>query len=212
MKLKMACFLGVVTIALLLAGCGAKSEEMPQTDDSKAQSEEVVPAEAKPSSTDATSAPKEESSADNNLISEDEAKSIALKDAGITEDQMSGIRIRLDRDDGVRQYEVEFYAGDKEYDYEIDAVSGDILGKDADIEDDFKKSGTSETAISEDEAKKIALEKVSGASEDDIRIHQDKDDGKVVYEGKIIYKEREYEFEIDAASGNILEWEEESVN
>lgn len=211
MKFKMVRFLGAVTIALLLAGCGAQSEEEPVTDNLKAQSEETVSAETESSSSDAASAPEEEPSADKNLISEDEAKSIALRDAGLTEDQTSGIRIKLDKDDGVRQYEVEFYADDKEYDYEIDAVSGDILSKDTDIEDDFKKSGASDAAISEDEAKKIALEKVSGAGESDIKIHQDKDDGRVVYEGKIVYKERKYEFEIDAVNGKILEWEEESV-
>lgn len=211
MKFKMVRFLGAVTIALLLAGCGAQSEEEPVTDNLKAQSEETVSAETESSSSDVASVPEEEPSADKNLISEDEAKSTALKDAGLTEDQTSGIRIKLDKDDGVRQYEVEFCAGDKEYDYEIDAVSGDILSKDTDIEDDFKKSGASDAAISEDEAKKIALEKVSGVGESDIKIHQDKDDGRVVYEGKIVYKERKYEFEIDAVNGKILEWEEESV-
>lgn len=211
MKFKMVRFLGAVTIALLLAGCGAQSEETPVSDNRNAQSEETASAETESSSSDAALAPEEEPSADKNLISEDEAKKIALKDAGLTEDQTSGIRIKLDKDDGVRQYEVEFYADDKEYDYEIDAVSGDILSKDTDIKDDFKKSGASDAAISEDEAKKIALEKVSGAGESDIKIHQDKDDGRVVYEGKIVYKERKYEFEIDAVNGKILEWEEESV-
>ena len=35
MKLKMAKFMSVVTIALLLAGCGAKSEDTPIPDDSE---------------------------------------------------------------------------------------------------------------------------------------------------------------------------------
>lgn len=192
MKLKIVNFLGIVMIALIMAGCGAKEKEMPATDNLENQSEA-------------------ESKADKNLISEDEAKSIALKDAGLTEDQISGIRIKLERDDGIQQYEVEFYAGDKEYDYEIDAESGNILSKNMDVEDDFQKSGTSNAAITEEEAKKTALEKVSGAGENDIRIHQDQDDGKIIYEGTIVYKERKYEFEIDANSGKILEWEEESI-
>lgn len=211
MKLKMAKFMSVVTIALLLAGCGAKSEETPIPDDSEVQSEEAVSEKAESASSGDASVSEAEPSVDESLISENEAKSIALKDAGITEDQTSGIRVKLERDDGVQQYEVEFYAGDKEYDYEIDAVTGNILNKDMDIEDDFQKSGTSDASISEGEARKIALNEVSGAGENDIRIHQDKDDGRTIYEGTIIYKERKYEFEIDANSGKILEWEEESL-
>ena len=211
MKLKMAKFMSVVTIALLLAGCGAKSEETPIPDDSEVQSEEAVSEKAESASSGVASVSEAEPSVDESLISENEAKSIALKDAGITEDQTSGIRVKLERDDGVHQYEGEFYAGDKEYDYEIDAVTGNILNKDMDIEDDFQKSGTSDASISEGEARKIALNEVSGAGENDIRIHQDKDDGRTIYEGTIIYKERKYEFEIDANSGKILEWEEESL-
>ena len=34
-------------------------------------------------------------------------------------------------------YEVEFYAGGFEYDYEIDALTGDILSWDKDVDDDY---------------------------------------------------------------------------
>ena len=33
----------------------------------------------------------------------------------------------------------------------------------------------------------------------------------IVYEGKIIYNALEYEFEISAATGDIIEWDVESV-
>ena len=59
--------------------------------------------------------------------------------------------------------------------------------------------------------KKIALAKVPGATENDIRLNLDRDDGKLRYEGKIIYDGMEYDFEIDAYSGAIQEWEAESV-
>ena len=44
-----------------------------------------------------------------------------------------------------------------------------------------------------------------------IRIKQDYDDGRVIYEGKIIYQQMEYDFEIDSFTGNILDWEAESI-
>ena len=38
------------------------------------------------------------------------------------------INVELDYDDGMRVYDVEFFSGNKEYDYKIDAASGAILG------------------------------------------------------------------------------------
>ena len=40
----------------------------------------------------------------------------------------------MDRDDGRWVYEVEFYYGSKEYDYDIDALTGDIRSRDYDVE------------------------------------------------------------------------------
>ena len=71
-------------------------------------------------------------------------------------------------------------------------------------------SGNS-TTKTEQEIKKIALAKVPNATEKDIQVKLDRDDGKLKYEGKIIYECMEYEFEIDAYSGAILEWEAESI-
>ena len=64
-------------------------------------------------------------------------------------------------------------------------------------------------AISQDQAVQIALERVPGATEQNMRIKLDYDDGRYVYEGEIRYNYREYDFEIDANSGTILEWSEE---
>ena len=63
--------------------------------------------------------------------------------------------------------------------------------------------------ISREQAAAIALERVPGATENDLKIELDYDDGQYRYEGDIIYQQREYEFEIDANTGTILEWSEE---
>lgn len=71
-------------------------------------------------------------------------------------------------------------------------------------------SGSSSgVAVSQDEAVQIALDRVSGATAQDVRIELDRDDGRYKYEGEIIYNNMEYDFEIDANSGTILEWSEE---
>ena len=97
------------------------------------------------------------------------------------------MRVKQDYDDGKLKYEVEFYVGSQEYDYKIDAA-GSILGYDYSLDKNMLPASDGNTGISEEEAKAFAL-----------------------YEGKIIYNEIEYEFEINAADGTILEWEAGSV-
>lgn len=70
-------------------------------------------------------------------IGVDKAKSIALKDAGLSASSVTFTKAKLDRDDGIRVYEIEFFTGSKEYEYEINAATGKIIDKDIDINDDF---------------------------------------------------------------------------
>lgn len=78
--------------------------------------------------------------------------------------------------------------------------SGDSAGDSA---------GSTGTTISLEEAQNIALERVPGATARDLSIELEQDDGWYTYEGDIEYNGVEYEFEIDANTGNILKWEEE---
>lgn len=145
-------------------------------------------------------------------ITEEEAKKIAFKDADVSEKDAERVTVKLEYDDGVLEYDVEFYIGNMEYDYEISAETGKILSKSVEEDDDRPAANTVKSpGITIDEAKKIALKKVPGAKDKNIKIKLDRDDGKTVYEGKIVYKDMEYEFEIDAESGRILEWESESI-
>lgn len=67
--------------------------------------------------------------------------------------------------------------------------------------------------ISETDAKKTILEKVPGATEEHIREWKtSRDDGRQIYEGKIVYEKTEYEFELDANSGEMLKWETEAIS
>lgn len=152
-------------------------------------------------------------------ISPDAAKEIALEDAGVQEADISGMRVNRETDDGREVYNVEFYVQNKEYDYEIAAFYGEILSFDFDIDNDFyypggsqaAPTGAQEGAISIEEATNLALAKVPGATSENIRIKLDWDDGKQFYEGDIYYDNKEYEFEMDAATGDFLEWSEESI-
>lgn len=62
-------------------------------------------------------------------LSEDKAKSIALKDASVTEADAQMLSVTQDNEDGKAVYEIEFQNKDQEYSYTIDANSGDIVEK-----------------------------------------------------------------------------------
>lgn len=145
------------------------------------------------------------------LITQEEAKRIALEDAGVNESDVSGVYIHLDWDDGIQEYEVEFYVGTEEYDYEISALDGTIRGKDREVENLFTQGLSTDTEATFTEADAIALvlSKVPGATEDLIRIHLDRDDGILIYEGSLVYEGIEYDFEIHGETGALLEWEAE---
>lgn len=226
MKRTLISILCIASLIFLLSGCGSQAGTSGQ-DSTEVRPKESVTAEAatqaaaagdtKAEDTKAEDMKAGDTKADNSsLISEEEAKAIALKDAGLKESDVTGIRIKLEKDDGVQEYEVDFYAGNKEYDYDINASTGKIISKDTDINDDFQNNSSSGTSnqpsVTEAEATKIALAKVPEATEKDLRIHLDYEDGKQVYEGSIAYGGMEYDFEIDANSGTILEWEQEKAD
>lgn len=146
-------------------------------------------------------------------IGEAQALQIALDHAGVQASDIAFSYVKPDLENGRSVYDVEFYAGNMEYDYEIDASTGQILSFDYDMESHFTPGtdSTGSASISIDTAKQTALAKVPGATDSNIRIQTDYDDGRTVYEGKIIYNEIEYDFEIDAATGRIIEWEAESI-
>ena len=74
-------------------------------------------------------------SSETSMITEDTAKEIALSHADLNSDQVTFIKSSLYTEDGQKRYDVEFYTPDnKEYDYEIDPYSGQILDFDYDSE------------------------------------------------------------------------------
>ncbi len=94
-------------------------------------------------------------------------------------------------------------------------VNGKILKCDSKISSSSlsSKKGTkvnksNKNYIGIDKARAIALSRVKGSNNSHVKkIKLDYDDGRAVYEGEIRYKGWEYEFEIDAITGRVLEWE-----
>lgn len=65
-------------------------------------------------------------------ITREEAQQIALDHVGLTADQVERLRTGFQMDDGIAQYDVEFLAGDWEYEFEIGAGDGKLLSYDKD--------------------------------------------------------------------------------
>lgn len=166
------------------------------------------------------------SSAKVDRIDLETAKVTAIGAAGFTADEVSFLSAELDKRNGIEYYDIDFSANGNEYDYDIDALTGEILSFDHDAEyytpdnnktaasnaPDNNSTTSSTKEISESEAKKIALAQVPGAAESDIREFEvDYDDGRLEYEGTIYYNHMEYEFEIDGYSGAIRNWDVESI-
>lgn len=192
-----------ITSSQELMASGAKSASVP-VETTARTTDGGSASKAAPAPASAADIPSQPASAKD--IGEAAAKQIALEHAGVAEADASHLWVSRDYDDGRLEYEVEFFSGSKEYDYDIDAADGSILSFDSETEFAGKKTAGSE-GISLEQAKKIVLAKVPGADDSHIRIEKDRDDGQLLYEGKIVYSGVEYEFEISAADGSVLDWE-----
>lgn len=176
----------------------------------------------------ATVAPATTAAQSNNTVGDigiEKAKEIAMSHAGVSAGSVSFVKAKLDHEDGVKVYDIEFYSGNVEYDYEINSATGAIVSFDQDIENHEiptqpqsatpTQSATqpqpaaptqAQTAsvISVDKAKQIALSHagVSGASFTKVKL--DTDDGVRVYEIEFKVGNVEYDYDIDASSGAII--------
>lgn len=144
------------------------------------------------------------------LIGEEKAIETALAHAGLSRDQITDLKSRLEPDDGRQKYKVKFYQGSTEYEYKIDAATGDILSYEIDASDSGDKSAKQPSdLISQDEAIELALTH-AGLSKDQVtklKAKLDEDDGRQEYEVEFHQDHVEYDYEIDAATGDILSYE-----
>lgn len=204
-----------VLITLTLCGCSKNYDQMKNISAEQAKQPNNNAAEQ----TSEEPASVSDKNALDSRISAETAEDAALSHAGLSKDQVTIVKNALETEHGREIYEIEFYSSDHtEYDYEIDADSGEVLTYSRDLKDtnshaSTEGSGTDSTTITPEKAKELALAQVPGASETDIwEFETDYDDGHTEYEGKIIYNGMEYEFEIDASSGAFRSWETEPVD
>ena len=138
-------------------------------------------------------------------ITLDEAKQIALERAGVSAGDAVFVKAHPDYDDGRLVYDIEFYVGSTEYELDVAASDGSIT----EYETEEHALAAADGQITKESAKQIALAHV-GLKEEDVtfkKAQQDRDDGRVKFEIEFIANGMEYEFDIDAATGRILEFD-----
>ena len=141
-------------------------------------------------------------------ISADKAKKIALGDAKLAEKDVTFVKVELELEDNRLVYDVEFYSGNVEYDYDIDAVSGAIVSADKDIENYVIPAQPSTEAqaseISVEKAKQIALSHAGVGSARFTKAKIDYENGVKVYEIEFKVGNMEYEYDINVLNGAIV--------
>ncbi len=157
-------------------------------------------------------------------LTRDEAAAIAAKDAGVPVNELRDLSVKLDYEDGIRVYEIEFDAGDMEYDYEIAVSDGKIVKRDMKRNDGRPAGGTQGTGtegagtpaptagasqgtgLTRDEAVAIAA-KDAGVQVNELRdlsVKLDYEDGIRVYEIEFDAGDMEYDYEIAVSDGKIV--------
>ena len=136
-------------------------------------------------------------------LSEEEAIKFALEKIG---SQANVKKVDLDQDDGIVYYDIDLFDDSHEYEIEIHASTGQVLKFEQDSKDQQLKNAsnfmTKEAAIDAalgEIGKKASLSKVE----------LDSDDFLPYYEVKMFDETFDYEIEIHASSGKVLNFEKE---
>lgn len=185
-----------------LSACGAKNDnELPQQTPAPAAESQQDTGQSEPGG--------------NEQISLEDAKQAALADAGLSDSDVVYTKEREDYEDGIAVYDIEFYADNVEYEYEINAVTGEVYSKSVEtnqMQPGRGHEGNTEAAkeyITRDSAEAAALAHAGFSAADVSRLKSefDIDDGQAVYEIEFYKDGREYEYTINATDGSVIEYD-----
>ncbi|HIZ93523.1 MAG TPA: PepSY domain-containing protein [Candidatus Flavonifractor avicola] len=139
-------------------------------------------------------------------VGEAAARAAALNHAGVTEADTSGLTVKRDYDDGRLTYEIDFWAGNAEYEYVISAADGTVLKSKREEHPGAISAGQS---IGRDAARDAALNHAGVSLNDayELEVEEDFDERTPFYKVEFKAGGMEYEYEIDAQSGAILTYE-----
>lgn len=144
--------------------------------------------------------------------------SIALANAGYEEEDITDLKASYSNKALSTVYKIKFSTGDYKFSYTIDSYTGEILqidrtpisGSDYSDKEQTSASSVSDSStqyIDVDKAKSIALSDagLDAAAVTFIKAKRERDDGMYIYEIEFLYELNEYEYEINAADGRIID-------
>ena len=156
-------------------------------------------------------------------LSTEEAKYIALHDAGEQLNQVTFTRANLDQDSGIPVYQIDFYTENKNYEYEISAQTGNIRDKEITVLQKESSTGSRQNTgttpaksqkettevIGVKKAQSIALA-AANLKEKQVtftKTNLETEDGIPVYEIEFTKDTQKYEYDVDAYTGEILSYD-----
>ena len=139
------------------------------------------------------------------IISKEQAEIIVLENADMEAKDISRLKTKIENYYGKDIYDIEFYADNKEYNYNVDMYGGEILAMDYEID---KKYYAKLSGKPVDEAGAIELVKaqIPNCTTGDINLKLEHDDDYLQYEGRAQVNGVLYEFTIDKNTGTFVEW------
>lgn len=167
---------------------------------------------------------------DKGYVGETAAKSTALSHAGVKEADIFNYSWEMDYDKGKMVYEIEFSSAGYEYDYDIDALTGEVIWNQKEADDDYIKpasgnnngtgsstgnstgstednKGNGSPVISPDSAKSAAFNHagISAERAKNVRCGLDYENGQQIYEVEFTCDGYEYDYDINASTGAVLQ-------
>lgn len=136
------------------------------------------------------------------VISKTKVRSIVEKNTkGLKGKKLS---MKLDKDDGIKYYEVSGKTAARKYEFEIDAYSGKILVR----EWKLRKITKGKKKLTKSQARKVIDKKVvARKSQKNYKIKKDYEKGILCYEIKFNTSTRKYDVVVNATTGTIYEQE-----
>ena len=156
---------------------------------------------------------------DKKYIGKDAAMTIAITDAGIVAENITKYDCELDFEKGLMVYEIEIDCDDYEYDYVINAITGEIIRQEKELprkhqtpDGEQSEGSCTETHITSQEALTKAMEHAGLAidtSLSDYECELGRKRGVCVYNIEFDLDGYEYEYMINATTGDIVKYEKE---
>ena len=140
----------------------------------------------------------------NRAVSRDQALTIALDNAHVPRRDITDLKIQREEEGGLPVYKIEFETEYGDYDFCVTHRDGEIVDADYEVQEEWvhRLGGH---PVSAAEVRRLVASRIPGARAEDIRVRRE-GDGQPRYEGSCLVRGIKYEFEVDAGTGIITDW------